>query len=142
MKIQNIAVESFVEHLRSLNFKHDTYGHRMRVKMIKILESRLKEVFEEISEVNSRYAKKSEDGTFITDDDGKFQFNNNDERLKEISEIMQEEMIIEQNEINKAMLLSIKKSIPEIIPFDLQGLDAERYDYFCELIEQIQYEEA
>lgn len=142
MKIKNFMIASFAEHLFSLNYKHDTYGHRMRNKMIKILEKKNIEFHEEVKEVRSRYALKDGEGNPIIENDT-YMFNTEDQEKvkKEIEDIMNEDAVIEQNETNKDVLLSIKKSVQNIIPFDLEGEKAQWYDFLCDIVEQIKYEE-
>lgn len=140
MKIQNNELEPFILHLRSLNLEHDMTGSRMRTRLVKLLLSHYEEIMNEVGEVNLKYTKKNDDGTIYMENEI-VQFTDPEARKKELFEIGNEFTIIEQNEANKQMLLSVRESVINIIPFELKGVDAELYDEFCELVEQIKYEE-
>jgi hypothetical protein len=112
----------------------------MRTRFKKILIEKYQDFTDELEEINSNYAVKDENGEVIVEND-KLSFENNNDRLKEILELSNEEIIIDQNEENKKMLLSIKESVLNRGPSELEGKEADIYDSLAEIVEQIEYEE-
>lgn len=58
---------------------------------------------------------------------------------KDYSELLNEEVIIDESESNKEMLLSIKESVLNYEQ-ELEGEAAILHDRWCEIVEQIRYE--
>lgn len=138
MKIKKFELEPFIAYLHSL--KLDRVDSRMRSRFKKILIEKYQEFADELSEINENYTKKDSSGKPLIQDD-KWIFENNNERFKEITDLSIEEIHIEQNEENKKMLLSVKESVLNRGPSELQGKDADVYDCLAEIVEQIKYEE-
>ncbi|OMD71222.1 MULTISPECIES: hypothetical protein [Paenibacillus] len=138
MKIKKFELEPFIAYLHAL--KLDRVDSRMRSRFKKILIEKYQLFADELNEINENYAVKDEQGGIVVDDN-KWTFSNNDERLKEIQDLSIEEIHIEQNEENKKMLLSIKESVLNRGPSELEGKEADVYDCLSEIVEQIKYEE-
>ncbi|QSF43547.1 hypothetical protein [Paenibacillus tianjinensis] len=138
MKIKKYELNQFIAYLHSL--KLDRVDSRMRSRFKKILINKYQEFVDELNEINENYAIKDESGQVVINDD-KMTFEHNDERLKEIKDLSMEEIFIDQNEENKKMLLSIKESVLNRGPSELEGTDADIYDCLAEIVEQIKYDE-
>ncbi|QWU14446.1 hypothetical protein SAMN04487895_101758 [Paenibacillus sophorae] len=137
MKIKKYELEPFITYLHSL--KLDRADSRLRTRFKKILLDKYQQFTEELEEINQNYAIKNEQGEVVVQDN-KLTFENNDERLKEIHDLSIEVIIIEQNEENKKMLLSVKESVLYRGPEKFEEKDADIYDCLAEIVEQINYE--
>ncbi|ASA22763.1 hypothetical protein [Paenibacillus donghaensis] len=138
MKIKKFELEPFISYLHSLRL--DRVDSRMRSRFKKILIDKYQVFTDELREINVDYTVKDSSGDPIIEND-KWIFENNDERLKEIQDLSFEEIYIEQNEENKKMLLSVKESVLNRGPSELEGKDADVYDCLAEIVEQITYED-
>lgn len=136
MKIKKYELEPFISFIHLL--KLERVDSRMRTRFKKLLLDKYQDFAEELDEINKSYAIKDESGEIIVEDN-KINFENNDERLKEIMDLSNEEIHIEQNEENKKMLLSVKESILNRGPSELEGKEADIYDSLAEIVEQINY---
>src|SRR5689334_16329635 len=125
-----------ISYLHSL--KLERTDSRMRSRFKKLLIDKYQDFAEEIEEINNSYAVKNELGEIIIENE-KCTFENNNERLKEILELSNEVIVIEQNEENRKMLLSVKESVLNRGPSELEGKDADIYDNLSEIVEQIEY---
>lgn len=137
MKLYNYELEPFISFLHSLPIT-DRSDSRMRFRFKRLLTERYNNFLAEIQEINEQYLIRNHDGDPLIVDE-KYQFNDNNKRLEEIFEISGEETIIEENEERNSMLLSVQKSVLSYSPPVFEGDDAERYDRFCEIVEQINY---
>ncbi|MEK4006332.1 hypothetical protein [Paenibacillus sp. FSL H3-0333] len=138
MKIKKFELEPMISYLHSL--KLERTDSRMRTRFKKLLIEKYQDFADELEEINNCYAVKDGDGEVVVEND-KLSFANNNERLKEILDLSNEEIIIDQNEENRKMLLSIKESVLNRGPSELEGKDADIYDSLAEIVEQIAYEE-
>lgn len=138
MKIKKIDLNSFIGYLHSL--KLDRVDSRMRSRFKKILVDKYQDFVDELNEINESYAKKDENNQIIFIND-KMTFENDKKRKEDVAELLLEEIVIDQNEENKKMLLSIRESVLNRGPSELEGADADTYDTACEIVEQIKYDE-
>jgi hypothetical protein len=136
MKIKKYELEPCITLLHSL--KLDRQDSRMRTRFKRILLEKYQDFAEELEEINTAYAIKDDQGQILITD-SKMTFENNDKRLKEIYDLSSEFIVIEENEENKKMLLSVKDSVLNRGPETLEGNDADIYDAICEIVEQIKY---
>lgn len=138
MKLYNYELDAFITFLHSLPIKEGS-DSRMRTRFKKLLTEKKNVFMEEIQEINGRYLIVEQNGQPRIIDD-KYQFKDNPQRLEEIMEVSNEVIIIEQNIERKTMLLSVKNSVLSYSPDVFEGDEAERYDRFCEIVEQIEYD--
>lgn len=134
MKLYKYELEAFITFLHSL--KLERKNSRMRTKLKKILTAKLQEFYEDLNEINLNYAQKDDSGNPIIND-GKFVFSDNNNRLEDLYELTNEVVIIDDNEETRDMLLSVKESVIYNAPLEFEGEDADKYDRFCEIVEQI-----
>lgn len=134
MKLYKFELEAFITYLHSL--KLERKSSRMRTKLKNILIEKLQEFYEDMSEINLTYSKKDEDGNPLIMD-GKMVFSDDKKRLEDLYELSYEIVSIVENEENIEMLLSVKESILYHSPLEFEGDDADKYDRFCEIVEQI-----
>ena len=97
---------------------------------------KLQEFYEDLNEINLNYAQKDDSDNPIIND-GKFVFSDNNNRLEDLYELTNEVVVIDVNEESKEMLLSVKESVLHNAPLEFEGDDADKYDRFCEIVEQI-----
>lgn len=141
MKILNGEIESFILFLHNLELSGKS--SRMRSRIIKILSEQFKRVEEErIQLLKENSMKDEETGEPIKQEaNGKVQYviENQEKADKEYIELMSEEFVIEENESNKMMLLSVRKSV---LDYDeiLKGQEAQQWDRWCDILEEIEYE--
>lgn len=134
MKLYKYELEAFITFLHSL--KLERKNSRMRTKLKKILTGKLQEFYEDLNEINLNYAQKDDSGNPIINE-GKFVFSDNNNRLEDLYELTNEVVIIDDNEETRDMLLSVKESVIYNAPLEFEGDDADKYDRFCEIVEQI-----
>lgn len=138
MKLYKYELENFIAYLDSL--KLDRPDSRMRTKFKSLLIEHYQEFLGDTSEINQEYVIKDKDGNPIHED-GKYIFEKDDERVSELKKLYNEEIVIDETEERKKMLLSIKESVMNRGPAELNGEEADWYDRFCDIVEQIKYEE-
>ncbi|MCM3256985.1 hypothetical protein M3664_04220 [Paenibacillus lautus] len=134
MKLYKYELEAFITFLHSL--KLERKNSRMRSKLKKILTGKLQEFYEDLYEINLNYAKKDDSGNPIQND-GKFLFSDDNNRLEDLYELANEVVIIDVNDETRDMLFSVKESVIYNAPLEFEGEDADKYDRFCEIVEQI-----
>jgi hypothetical protein len=142
MRLPNYMVSSFTEFLLSLELPFRQ--SRLRSKLVKQARMQLKEIEEIRQELIEKYGEKDSEGKVKTEskEDGSMfiplkdvdGFNN------DITELMQEDWIVEENESNKDMLLAAKDII---LNYDgvLKGEEAMQFDVYAEVFENLTYAE-
>jgi hypothetical protein len=142
MRLPNYMVSSFTEFLLSLELPFRQ--SRLRSKLVKQARMQLKEIEEVRQELIEKYGEKDSEGKVKTEskEDGSMfiplkdvdGFNN------DITELMQEDWIVEENESNKDMLLAAKDII---LNYDgvLKGEEAMQFDMYAEAFENLTYSE-
>lgn len=134
MKLYKYELEAFITFLHSL--KLERKNSRMRTKLKKILTGKLQEFYEDLNEINLNYVQKDDSGNPISND-GKLLFSDNNNRLEDLYELANEVVIIDVNDETRDMLISVKESVIYNAPLEFEGDDADKYDRFCEIVEQI-----
>ncbi|PYY28367.1 hypothetical protein [Paenibacillus illinoisensis] len=137
MKIYNYQLEQFIIFLHSLELERR--ASRMRTRLKNKLVEQMQRITEEALAIDKEYYCYDENNQPIVENN-KYQFKNFEARNQDILELTNEFFIIEQNEANKEMLLSVKDSVLNHSPSTFKGADADIYDGICELVEQIKYE--
>ncbi|MET3209901.1 UNVERIFIED_CONTAM: hypothetical protein ABIC26_002849 [Paenibacillus sp. PvR008] len=138
MKLYKFELENFIAYLDTL--KTDRTDSRHKVKFKKLLLEHYDEFLNDTNDINMDYVIKGSDGEPVVED-GKYTFENNNERLSEIHSLHKEEIVIDETEERKLMLLSIKESVINRGPTEFEGIAADWYDRFCEIVEQIKYKD-
>ncbi|MGM1044889.1 MAG: hypothetical protein ACQEXX_01945 [Bacillota bacterium] len=136
MKIYNYELEAFITFLRSL--KLERKDSRMRTRFKNMLIEKYQRLIDEINEINATYSVKDSEGNTLIEED-RVIFSDNSKRLEDLRELTNEVVVFEQSEENKDMFLSIKESVLHRAPLEFEGDDADRFDRFCEIVEQINY---
>ena len=134
MKLYKFEVESFIAFLDSLKLDHR--ATRMRTRFKKMLEEKYHYFLEEINEINNNYAVKDDEGNYLLKEE-RLVFRDNEQRLQELYELANEVIVIEENEENVIVLQTVKESVLNCADTLFEGKDADRYDRFCEIVEQI-----
>lgn len=140
MKIKNFDVQELGNFLVDLKLKGQQ--SRMRTRFIKILQSHLDTINKEQDEIVKTYAELDENGKPKTRKEGNNEYyviKEKEQAEKEINELREEEFVIEENEENKLMLLTVKEAVFSCEK-EFQGVEAFRYDRYCELFENLSYE--
>jgi hypothetical protein len=115
---------------------------RMRTRFVKRLQAHLNIVKEEKEDILKQYGEVDEEGNLITKlENGKEVYVMKDKEAceKELAELYNEEMVIEENETNKEMLLCVGEAILNC-NLEFVGKEAFEYDNYCELFENLTYE--
>lgn len=136
MKIKNHEIESFGKFLYNLKLRGK--ASRMRTRMINLLDSHLIKFNEERLQIIHESAQKNEDGTI------KYEENTNNILLKpekleeinnELSLLLNEELIIEENETHKDMILCVADIILNCDE-EMSDQQAFQYDKWCCMFEE------
>lgn len=138
MKIYNHQLERLIVFLHSLELERK--ASRMRTRFKNLLMIKLQDVANETVEINKQYLSYDENQQPIKQGD-EFLITDNQSRMADINELMNELFEIRQDINNKEMLISIKDSVLNHAPSTFKGNEADTYDMVCELVEQIEYEE-
>lgn len=142
MRLPNYMVSSFTEFLFSLELPFRQ--SRLRSKLVKQARMQLKEIEEVRQELIEKYGEKDSEGKVKTEskEDGSMfiPLSDVDGFNNDITELMQEDWIVEENESNKDMLLAAKDII---LNYDgvLKGEEAMQFDVYAEVFENLSYEE-
>lgn len=139
---KNYEIKAFGDFLYELSLKGKE--SRMRSRFIAIMEEQLALISKEREILLQDYAKKDEDGEPVRDKDEEgrefviledtFSFN------LEVSKLMNEDFIIEvKNE--KVEMVKVVQDIVLNVDKEFSGVEAERYDRFCEVLESVSFEE-
>lgn len=139
---KNYEIKAFGDFLYELSLKGK--DSRMRSRFIGILEEQLALISKERDILLQDYAKKDENDEPVRDKDEKgqefviledsFSFN------MEVSKLMNEDFIVEvKNE--KVEMIKVIQDVVLNVDKEFSGVEAERYDRFCEILESVSFEE-
>ena len=137
MKLRNYDLEPLILYLNKMKLAGK--ASRMRTRFINILTEKYKLFKDEHMQLIKEYANLDEDGNpKIIVRDGQRVFDIKDELAfnKEFNELLFEEVIIEENEVNKNMLLSVRDSILNS-EIEVSEEEAFLYNEWCEQFENI-----
>ncbi|WP_063563055.1 hypothetical protein [Paenibacillus sp. O199] len=137
MKIHNYQLEKFIVFLHSLELERK--ASRMRTRFKNLLLQQLQVITTEVLAIDKEYYRYDENSQPIIENNT-YQFKDIEARNQDVLELTNEFFIIEQSEVNKEMLLSIKDSVLNHSPSTFKGDEADIFDGICELVEQINYE--
>lgn len=140
MKIFNYELNNFVDFIMSLELT--AKKSRLRTRFIKLITERLKEIEEEKMNFINKYGEKNENGELKTkEEDGQQMYiiKDIDNFNKEMNELMNEELIIDETNERKDILLNLQDIILNTDK-TFSGQDALIYDRWCEIVEEIKYE--
>ncbi|MEC4565332.1 DUF1617 family protein [Paenibacillus sp. CMAA1739] len=138
MKLYKFELENFIAYLDKL--KTDRTDTRHRVKFKGLLADHHTELLNDANDINLDYVIKDKDGNPIVEN-GKYTFEKDNERLSELNKLYNEEIVIDETEERKAMLLSVKESVINRGPTEFTGTEGDWYVRFCEIVEQIEYKD-
>lgn len=138
MKLKNYEIDAFTKLLFDMKLKGKE--SRMRTRLVKQLDEYSRDVIAvERNELITQYAKKDEHGEIVLNED-KTQAVLSDETISEFHAehniLMNEQYVIEENETNKEMLLTISQSVLNC-DIELSGNEAIMYDNWCEELEEL-----
>lgn len=140
MKLKNYELHDFILFLDKLTLSGK--ASRMRTRLKKLLVERFNQFEEERMEIANRYAVKDMNGEPVKEEvDGEILIKIADQESanKELIELVNEDCVIDETEERRDMLLSVKDSI---LNCDLKftGKEADLFDRFCEIVEELKYE--
>ncbi|OXS74283.1 hypothetical protein B1B04_09150 [Lysinibacillus sp. KCTC 33748] len=139
---KNYELKAFGDFLYELALKGK--DSRMRSRFIGILEAQLQLIATERDILLQDYAKKDENDEPIRDKDEKGQeFVILEDSLSfnmEVSKLMNEEFIIEVKNEKVEMIKTIQRIVLEVDE-EFSGIEAERYNRFCDILETVSFEE-
>lgn len=138
MKLRNIEIEPFVEFLMSFELKGKE--SRLRTRLVKLLNEKLVDFRDEHLELVKDYAKldENQNPVIIEKENGvqAYDIENIDEFNYQYDLLMFEEFTIEKTEERAEMLSFVKDMILDCDKV-FSGLEALRYDRFCDIVEQV-----
>lgn len=136
----NIEVEPFINFLMELELP--AKQSRMRTRLCKLGIERMNLIAEERMDIIKRYANLDENGEInkIEGSNGQliWDVQDKDAYNNDYRELMIEEWVVELNEENKDMLLTLKDFILNL-DIMLKGKEAMQYHRWCEIVEDIEY---
>lgn len=137
MKIKNLDIESFGKLLYSLKLKGK--DSRMRTRMVNLIDNHLKIFNEERTLLIEENAQKNEDGSLKFEQDSETSVLLKPEKIDDFNRefilLLNEELIIEETESNKDMILSIS-NIMSNLDLEFSEEEAIQYDMLCEIFEK------
>jgi uncharacterized protein YnzC (UPF0291/DUF896 family) len=140
MKLYNYEIEPFGKFLLELELRGKE--SRMRTRLVKLLDERLKLINQEKLEIINTYAKKDENGEIEYQEiNGQkmFKINDIENYKKEIEELMNEVFVIDETEERREMLTTVANAVLNC-DMTFKGEKALQYDRWCEIVEGINYE--
>ncbi|MBW7474072.1 hypothetical protein K0T92_04905 [Paenibacillus oenotherae] len=141
MKLYNHELEAFIAFLYKL--KIVDYRSRMRTRFMKLLAEYFNRFKEDYMALIQEHAHLDEEGkprTIQEDGIEKYDIIDRAAFVKAYQELIEEEIIIEETEERKSMLLSVKESVLHCgIAFE--GEEQFAYDRWCQLLEESYAEE-
>lgn len=139
---KNYELKAFGDFLYELSLKGK--DSRMRSRFIAILETQLQLIANERDILLQDYAKKDEKGEPIRDKDEEGQeFVILEDSLSfnlEVSKLMGEDFIIEIKNEKVEMIKTIQRIVFDVDK-EFSGIEAERYNRFCDILETVSFEE-
>jgi len=140
MRIKNYEIRSFVDFLMKLELAGKK--SRMRTRFVRLLLERQNLIDEEHRDLVLQYSNLDDEGEPKTiERDGELMYDIKDivSFNREYNILMNEEYIIEQTEDRKDMLLTVQDAVLNC-DIVFKGTEALKYDRFCEIVEEINYE--
>jgi hypothetical protein len=137
MKLYNYELEGFISFLYRL--KLVDYHSRMRTRFIKLLDERLNQYKDEYFGLVKEYSNLDDNGDpKIIKEENIERYDIKDPKAfkKAVEELLMEEVIIDETEERKKMLLSVRDSILNC-GIEFEGDEALIYDRWCEVIENV-----
>lgn len=138
MIIYNGEIETFKEFL--LSEPLDRKKTRLRARFLKILDERLQEVNEARRELLQVYGEKDSNNQLIISN-GRVNITDINAYNQENNDLLFEELIVDQTESIKEVLLLIQDIVLETKQEDFTGDKAQQYERWCDIVEQIDYDE-
>lgn len=139
MKLRNIEIEPFVEFLMSFELKGKE--SRLRTRLVKLLNEKLANFRDEHLELVKDYANLDENKNPVIIDKGDgtqaYDIENIDEFNYQYDLLMFEEFTIENTEERNEMLTFVKDMVLDCDKV-FSGIEALRYDRFCDIVEQVE----
>lgn len=139
MKLYNHELEKFMAFL--YNLKLVDYRSRMRTKFIRLLAEKYKEFREDYDLLIKEHARFDDKGEPIEIDvDGQTRYEIIDPNEFKLAciHLLHEEVIIDQTQERKNMLMAVKDSVLHC-GIEFEGQEAIEYDRWCDLVEGINY---
>lgn len=138
---KNYEIKAFGDFLYELSLKGKE--SRMRSRFIALLEEQLELIAKEREILLQDYSKKGEDGEPVRDKDEEGrEFIILEDTLSfnlEVTKLMGEDFIVEvKNE--KVDMIKVIQDIVLNVDKEFSGVEAERYDRFCEILESVSFE--
>jgi len=134
MQIKNKDISNTYTMLFDLELKGKT--SRLRSRFNRLLHDHYNNTVQvEENELRNQYAIKDENNEIIIDDKGNFKVT--EEYLNEMSILLNEELHIDLNEVNKEMLLTVANLFLDEELMIVSGELAETYDSVCEQFEYV-----
>jgi hypothetical protein len=141
MKIKNGEIEAFANFL--MDFELKGRESRLRTRFVKFLMERVQLITEEHRDLIRQFARFDEEGNPIIIEENGIKMYDVPDRAgfnREYYLLLNEDFIIEENEERKEMLLFIKELILNCDK-TFKGKKAMEYDRWCEIVEEINYDE-
>ncbi|MFJ3387478.1 hypothetical protein [Lysinibacillus sp. NPDC086135] len=139
---KNYELKAFGDFLYELSLKGK--DSRMRSRFIAILEEQLRLISNEREILLKDYAKKDDNDEPVRDKDEKGQefviLEDSTSFNLEVSKLMNEDFIIEVKNEKVEMVKAIQRVVFEVDK-EFSGIEAERYNRFCDILETVSFEE-
>lgn len=139
---KNYELKAFGDFLFELSLKGK--DSRMRSRFIALLEEQLQLIAKEREILLEDYAKKDEKGEIVRDvDEQGREFVVLEDSLSfnlEVTKLMSEEFVIEVKNEKVEMVKTIQRIVLEIDK-EFSGIEAERYNRFCDILESVSFDE-
>lgn len=141
MKLYNHELQKFIEFLYDLELIDQK--SRMRTRLINLLVNKQRLFSDEYQLMVREHSNLDKHGNPLiieVGDEKHFDIRDIDAFNKAYLGLLNEEVIIEQNQENKKMLLTIQDIILNC-GLSFKGQEAVEYERYCEIVEQIHYNE-
>lgn len=141
MRIKNFEIKPFIDFL--MNLELIGKKSRMRTRFVKLLMERQMLINEEHQELLKQYSELDEEGNpKVVEKDGELLYDVKDKIsfTREYNILLNEDFVIEETEDKKEMLLTVQDIVLNC-EMMFKGAEALLYDRFCEILEEIKYDE-
>jgi len=140
IKMKNSVLDGYIVFLSDLKLK--AKDSRMRTRFIKILQDKLELLVKEEDTLKKEHAKIDENGDIIYNEtkmpDGEnvkgFMVKNIEKYNADLSELLNEDFVIEINEERLEMIETVKEAVFNY-DLELSGKEASIYDSLCTMLE-------
>lgn len=110
--------------------------NRMRTRFVSMLEEHLINIEKEREILIRDFAEKDEQGEIVVNEDGSVKFKDEDALKKEISILLSEEYIVEEERNNQDMFEAIREILEQYgEETEMNGEDAMKYERLCEILD-------